>query len=87
LKARHLFEKGDKMVKWTTVQPFLTENLDQFHLMPETTFRNKFLLTMGLPMNRDRANSLVFFQSLCDKNPEGKFDSKLDHHSFPIPSH
>jgi hypothetical protein len=48
---------------------YLTPNLDQNHLMPETRFRNKFLIATQLFISH--CTPLFFFQILNDNSPEG----------------
>lgn len=55
---------------------YLTENLDQTILGPETTYRNKFLITTAL-LIRPSNGPYLFFQMLNDSSPEGyKFIEK-----------
>jgi hypothetical protein len=50
----------------------LTENLDETILGPETSYRNKFLITTSLCLPKD-PGPYIFFQMLNDKSPEGDF--------------
>jgi hypothetical protein len=55
---------------------YLTENLDQTILGPETSYRNKFLVTTSLNI-RQAPGPFLFFQMLDDSSPEGEVKSSF----------
>lgn len=57
---------------FTPPESYLTENLDQTKLMPETSYRNKFLIAMDLVVHESSPGPFVFIQVLNDNSPEGK---------------
>jgi hypothetical protein len=66
-----LWSVGQKLVKLTPEEQFLTENLDQYKLNPETSYHRKFHLTVPT-MSTARGTNLIFFQCLDEKNPDGE---------------
>lgn len=62
---------------FTPHELYLTENLNQFELMPATSFRSKFRIAMDLFIE-GCPGPYFFFQVLNDRSPEGKhFNLKI----------
>jgi hypothetical protein len=73
MAAKNMAEYFANRTPTVTLPPerYLTDNLDQTQLMPETRYRNKFLIATQLFISH--CTPMFFFQILNDNSPEGKY--------------
>jgi hypothetical protein len=74
MTARNMAEYYASRTPTVTTPPerYLTPNLDPTKLMPETRYRNRYLIATQLFIQHC-SPPLFFFQVLNDNNPDGKY--------------